>query len=91
MTQKEKLYYLIKGYHMGNYNTKSFSEQFVIIFSEGIEHYSNKNKERIMQEFCKLAERYSPYDADLKMSSFFIDDKSFKVLFDQLYDKFIAK
>ena len=39
MTQKEKLYYLIKGYHMGNYNTKSFSEQFVIIFSEGIEHF----------------------------------------------------
>lgn len=91
MTQKEKLYYLIKGYYVGNYNAKSFSEQFVIIFSEGIEDYSNKNERKIMQEFCKLAERYSPYDEDLKMSSFFIDDESFRVLFNQLYDNFIAK
>ena len=90
MTQKEKLYYLIKNYHTGNYSAKSFSEQFVIIFSEGVEDYSNKKEKNIMQEFCKLAERYSPYDEDLKMSTFFIDDETFRDLFNQLYDKFIA-
>ena len=90
MTQKEKLYYLIENYHNGNYNAKSFSEQFVVMFSEGVENYSSKKEKNIMQEFCKLAERYSPYEEDLKMSSFFVNGVTFRNLFDQLYDKIIA-
>lgn len=90
MTQKEKLYYLINNYHTGNYSAKSFSEQFVVIFSEGVDNYSSKKEESVMQEFCRLAERYSPYNEDLKMSTFFVDDESFRDLFNQLYDKFVA-
>lgn len=90
MTSKEKLYYLIENYHKGNYDAKSFSEQFVIIFSEGVDGYSGKKEKKAIQEVCKLAERYSPYDEDLTLSPFFVSDDTFKKLFEQLYKEYFT-
>ena len=54
MTQREKLYYLIENYHKGNYDAKSFSDQFVIIFSEGVDGYTGKKEKRLCKRFVNL-------------------------------------
>lgn len=91
MTQREKLYYLIENYHKGNYDAKSFSDQFVIIFSEGVDGYTGKKEKKAMQEVCKLAERYSSYDEDLALSPFFVSDDTFRELFDKLYKEYFTE
>lgn len=52
MTAKGKLYYLIENYHKGNYDAKSFSEQFLIIFSEGVDGYTGKKEKKAIQRYC---------------------------------------
>ena len=52
MTAKGNLYYLIENYHKGNYDAKSFSEQFLIIFSEGVDGYTGKKEKKAIQRYC---------------------------------------
>lgn len=91
MTPKENLYYLIENYRLGNYDCKSFSEQFVLIFSEGVEDYTDKKEKKAMQEVCRLAERYSPYEEDLALSPFFVSDDTFRELFNKLYKEYFSE
>ena len=88
MSSKEQLYYLLINYYRGNYDTRSFCEQFVLIYSDGIDDYVDSNEMAMMNDFCKLAERYSPYDEDLNLSKFFINDNQFKIIFNELWIRY---
>ncbi len=84
MTQKEKLLYLISNYNNGNYTTKTFCDQFVEIYCEGIGENVNADEKNTFDQICKLAERFSPYDEDLKLSEFFVDEGTFVELYKQI-------
>ena len=88
MTRKEQLYYLLNNYRNKKYDTACFCDQFVQIYSMDVHDKNMTAREKeYMSRFCRLAERYSPYEEDLSSSSFFIDDTAFRTLFDDLYSK----
>ena len=88
MSSKEQLYYLLINYYRENYDTRSFCEQFVLIYSDGIDNYVDSTEMTMMNDFCKLAERYSPYDEDLNLSKFFLDATQFRINFDELWMRY---
>jgi len=87
MNTKEQLYYLLQNYYHNNYDIQSFCEQFVLIYSNGIDNYVDTAESKMMKAFCELSERYSPYEEDLKLSTFFVDEEQFRVLFDKIYKR----
>ena len=89
MNRKEQLYYLLEAFQKGEYTVCSFCDQFVEIYSKDAYDKSMTLKENeYMEQICRLAERYSPYEDDILLDSFFIDKDTFKVLFDDLYKNF---
>ena len=61
------------------------------MFSVGEDEYPLSNQEySCMEEFCRLAERYSPFEDDLEACSFFIDEETFKEAFRELYGKYFS-
>lgn len=82
MTRKEKLYFLLQGYYNSQYNESSFCEQFVPIYSDNVyDDECSKEEHELFEVICRLAERYSPYEEDRSLSSYFVDEKTFKNIF----------
>lgn len=91
MTRKENLIYLLQAYYKGEYDTSVFCDLFVEIYSDGVDDPGMSRQEKTcMEEFCRLAERYSPFEDDLKMSAFFVDEETFKEAFRELYGKYFS-
>ncbi len=92
MTRKEQLYYLLFNYHENQYDTRSFCDQFVCIYSDDVDDAAcNKYEKEFMEKFCRLAERYSPYIEDHALSSYFLDERSFRNSFEILFDEYIKQ
>ena len=67
MTIKEQLYYLIEKYHSGEYDTKTFAEQFEIIYClEGNEAGLSNKEYKLFSELSKITGRYSSFEEDQK-------------------------
>ncbi len=89
MTRKEQLYYLLDNYKRMNYTAASFCDQFVEIYSTNANDESMTDEEnKFMYLFCRLAERFSPYNEDLQLNHYFVDEKTFRRLFEELYNCF---
>lgn len=90
MTLKEQLYYLINNYFSGKYNAEAFCDQFPLIYREGLD-YSDKNEKEMMESFCELAKRYSPFEEDVSLYDFYIGDAEFNEKFMMLYKRYLGK
>lgn len=92
MTRIEQLYYLLFNYYKGQYDTESFCNQFVLIYSDGVDDVdANEHEKEFMERFCRLAERYSSYTEDQDLSPFFLNECSFLKNFEVIYDEFFKK
>ncbi len=76
MTAKEKLYYLLRAYLKGEYNTKTFSDVFsyTYYFESNDEAFTDQEKE-LFDRLAVMTDRFSPYEEDLKNPNAFFNEQ----------------
>lgn len=68
MTEKEKLYYLLTEFNKGNYDIKTFCDQFTEIYDLELDYESLTNLEyQLFHDLKVMTARFSQYEEDLKM------------------------
>lgn len=75
MTPKEKLYYLLNRYLIGEYNTNIFCDLFTDTFNLERDDSLNKTEEQLFGELMRTTSRFSPYEEDLKIPNAFSDEQ----------------
>ena len=65
MTVKEQLYYLIEKYHVGEYDTMTFADQFDIIYAHQSDEANLEQEEHeLFYDLFRIVGRYSPFEED---------------------------
>lgn len=86
MDAKEQLYYLIKHYNMNNYDTKTFTDEFVRIYN--LETDDNFLTYKELKLFCKLDEiagRFAEEDEYKKYPSIYYSEKDVRQIAEKVY------
>lgn len=79
MTSKEQLYYLINEYIKGNYNTKTFCNQFTIIFNTEVDYEDlNEVENKLFLELSSITTRFSPYEEDFAFKNVYYNEQDVK-------------
>ncbi len=79
MTIKEKLYYLIKSYLLGQYDTNTFSSLFTNTFNLEVEGKElNEFEEEAFEELLRVTCRFSPYEEDSKLPNVYFNEQQVK-------------
>ncbi|MCA1057601.1 hypothetical protein LCL96_01555 [Rossellomorea aquimaris] len=79
MNPKEQIYYLLNEYSKGNYDTKTFCDQFTNIFNIEIDYEKLSDLEyRLFNNLSKVTARFSPYDEDLIFSNVYYNEQDIK-------------
>ena len=88
MSIKEQLHYLLNEYWNKRYDTSVFCDQFTLICNmELCDLEISKQEKEYMEEICRQAERYTSFEEDLTLSSFFLSEADFREKFEGLYKK----
>ena len=65
MTIKEQLYYLLEKYHDGEYDTKTFADQFDYIYAHGSDEANFIQEEHeLFYGVFRIVGRHSPFKDD---------------------------
>ena len=68
MNVKEKLYYLLKEFKKGRYDTSAFCDQFTITYDTEVDYETLSALEnKLFGELSVITARFSPYEEDLKI------------------------
>lgn len=79
MTSKEKLYYLIREFLAGNYDTNSFCDQFTVEYDIETDYQALTELENtVFGELCRVTSRYSPFEEDLMIPNVFANEQEVK-------------
>jgi len=87
MSKKEQLYYLLEAYHQNKYDLVSFCDELSrILFyeSNGVKELNDIEKE-YFETLASITERYSPYEDDLRLSKWYVDDKTVQEAINMTY------
>ena len=84
MTQKEQLYYLIKEYNNGNYQTDTFCDEFTRILCLEKDGSLSSTEETIFRKSDEVFARFSPYEEDVKSGYLFGEDRIQKEFYKML-------
>ncbi len=69
MNMRQQLYYLIKQYMLGKYDTQTFADQFGLIYFHADDYTELSDiEDREFMELATIADRTSCYVEDLKNS-----------------------
>ncbi len=80
MTYPEQLYYLIREYIKGNYDTNTFCEQFSLIYDMEVDDDDLNEIERtLFSNLSRIAYRFSPYEEDLAIPNMYYTEQEVKV------------
>ena len=76
MNAKEKLYYLLKEFKEGRYDTSTFCDQFTITYDIEVDYAELSTIEnKLFGELSMITARYSPFEEDLKIPNVYYDEK----------------
>lgn len=79
MTSKEQLYYLIHEYIKDNYDTKTFCDQFTIIFNIETDYEDlNEVENKLFLELSSVTTRFSPYEKDFVFQNVYYTEQEVK-------------
>lgn len=79
MTSKEQIYYLINEYIKGNYDTKTFCDQFTIIFNTETDYENlNQLENKLFLKLSSFTSRFSPYEEDFLFENVYYTEQEIK-------------
>ncbi len=79
MTHKEQLYYLIREYIKGNYETYDFCNQFTIIFNIEVDFDDlNETEYNLFSDLKYMTARFSPFEEEFSVPNPFYTEKQVK-------------
>jgi len=88
MNAKEQLIYLLKHYHIGNYTTVSFADEFLRIYNVETDYSTLSNGEcKLMSELANITGRFSPYEEDLKIPNAYFSENDVRKKATEVYLK----
>ena len=88
MNAKEQLYYLLEHYHIGNYTTDVFADEFSRIYELELDYEALSNREYIlMKELSEIAGRFSLPEEDLAIPSAFFGENDVRKKAEEIYLK----
>lgn len=67
MTQKQQLYYLVRKYKVGKYDTNTFCDELSRVFyhTKGDDDLLSDREKILFKELADKCNRFSPYEEDL--------------------------
>jgi hypothetical protein len=75
MTEKEKLYYLIREYSKGDYDTKVFCDEFSNIYNIETDYTILSEDERqYFSNLCEITDRFSEYEDELAIPNMYFSE-----------------
>ncbi|BCJ93588.1 hypothetical protein acsn021_11570 [Anaerocolumna cellulosilytica] len=74
MTVRNKLYYLIEHYLLGDYDTETFCEEFTDSINLELDDTVNNFKLRLFKELSEITCRFSPYEEELKLGNVYFNE-----------------
>lgn len=75
MTAIEKLYFLLREFHIGNYRTTDFADQFELVYIREVDYEDLTEREHLLfKELSDICGRFSPYEEDLKTGAFYNEE-----------------
>ena len=80
MKKRQQLYYLLEAYKRGEYGISTFCDQLTLILyyeSNAISELVEKEKV-VFGALGEMAERYSPFEEDRKLSMWYVDEEKIK-------------
>lgn len=92
MTDKEKLYYLVKEYMNGNYTTEAFCDLFTVQYDIETD-YSNLNEaeNKCFNELSDITARFSSSQEDFRSHICILTNLKLKIKFRKLQGFFVYK
>ena len=76
MNPKEKLFYLIREYNIGNYETEIFCDEYTQIFNVELDYDTLSEAEYdLLEGLSEFTARFSPFGEDLKIPNVYYDEK----------------
>lgn len=84
MTQKEQLYYLIREYKNGNYQTDTFCDEFTRILCLEKDGSLSSKEEAIFHKSDEVFARFSSFEEDVKSGYLFGKDRIQKEFYKML-------
>ena len=93
MNKKEQLYYLFETYHQGNYDLETFCDELLQILyyeSNAINELEIEEREQF-EALAGVAKRYSPFEEDRKIYSWYIGEDIINEAIDHAYSVLVKK
>ncbi len=91
MTPKEELYSLLKHYHANACSTKTFCDQFTVIYhlelNKGI---LTPLEQKLFKELVDIATRYVPGKSEAQATGIFTSEKRVKDKAEEVYKSLIS-
>ena len=76
MNAKEKLYFLLKEFKEGRYDTSTFCDLFTITYDIEVDYEELSALEnKLFGELSVITARYSPFEEDLKIRNVYYDEQ----------------
>ena len=91
MTKKEELYCLLKLYKKGKYDIETFCNELlrILYYESNAINELDKDEREPFEDLAKVAKRYSPYEADRKLTKWYCDENEIKVAIEIVCSKLI--
>ena len=87
MTEKEKLYYLVREYSKGNYNTKVFCDEFSNIYNVEIDYaILNEVERQYFSNLCEITDRFSEYEDELQIPNMYYSEEDVRKAVERLME-----
>ena len=75
MTEKEKLYYLVREYSKGNYKTKVFCDEFSNMYNIETDYaILSEVERRYFSDLCEITDRFSEYEDELAIPNMYYSE-----------------
>ena len=88
LTDKEKLYYLIKEFIKGNYETNVFCDEFTVQYDIETDYSTLSDDENYyFSELSEITARFSDDTEDLKIPNLYFDEKQINAKVHEVAEK----
>ena len=88
MTDKEKLYYLIKEFIKGNYTSTAFCDEFTVQYDIETDYSTlNDEENQCFSELSEITARFSDDAEDLKIPNLYFNEKQVKAKINEVAEK----
>ena len=92
MSPKEKIYYLIREYINGNYETEIFCDEYTQIFNIELDYDTlNEEQYKLLEELSVFTARFSPFEEDLKIPNVYFSEEQVVTKVKEVYNKLIKQ